>query len=326
MSGGTSHITDATNASRTQLCNITTASWDEELLEIFRVPIEALPQIVPNFGLLAQVNPDCFLKLSVPITGMAGDQQAALIGQGAVTEGASKCTYGTGAFLLVNTGRNLVKSNHGLLTTIAFQDPSGHINYALEGSVFVAGSAVQWLRDELKLISKSKDIEPLANSVEDSSSVVFVPALTGLGAPWWKPEVTGTIFGITRGTKSAHIARATLEAVAFQVTDLIEALDSDFPGTLNELRVDGGMAENNLFLQIQSNACQKTVIRAGVSDSTALGAAYLAGLGVGLFKDLSEISRLWIRDQTFSPIYDIKLHQTRWRKAVETAVRWSESQ
>ena len=271
LTAGKTFITDASNASRTQLCNIATANWDQELLEVFNVPIESLAEIVPNYGLLAETDADSFLGLAVPITGMAGDQQAALFGQAAFGVGDSKCTYGTGAFLLTNTGNLRVDSNHGLISTIAWKSPAGEITYALEGSVFVAGSAVQWLRDGLKIISESKAVESLAIQVPDSGGVVFVPALTGLGAPWWNPEVRGSIFGITRGTTDAHIARATLEAVAFQVTDLVRSMEKDLGRSVNTLRVDGGMSQNNLLLEIQATALGQTVERGSVIESTGLG-------------------------------------------------------
>lgn len=326
LTNGKSHITDASNASRTQLWNIHNGMWDPELLELFGVPLEALPTVVPNYGLLAECDAESFLGISAPITGMAGDQQAALIGQGAISKGDSKCTYGTGAFLLVNTGAELVRSQHGLLSTIAWQSPDGEITYALEGSVFVAGSAVQWLHDGLNLIAKAKDVEALAESVSDSGPVVFVPALTGLGAPWWKPEVTGTIFGLTRGTSAGHIARATLDAVAFQIAELVESIEEDFSEKLTSIRVDGGMSENNLFLQIQADSCQKQVVRAKVSESTSLGVAYLAGLGAGIFDSMDQISALWKADHTFTPNHTARPNHSRWRKAVEAAIHWGESQ
>ncbi len=299
LTAGKSHITDASNASRTQLCNIATATWDDELLAMFSIPLSALPTIVPNYGNLAKTNSDAFLGINAPITGIAGDQQAALFGQAAFEEGDSKCTYGTGAFLLTNTGNKRVESQNGLIATIAWQAPTGEITYALEGSVFVAGSAVQWLRDGLKIIKEAKDVEELANQVESSEGVVFVPALTGLGAPYWKPDVRGTIFGITRGTTDAHIARATLEAVAFQVTDLVRAMEQDLGKPINTLRVDGGMSQNNLLMQIQANCLDRTIERGTVIETTALGAAYLAGLGVGIFSDKLALERIWSLGKDF---------------------------
>ena len=316
LTGGRDHITDASNASRTQLCNIETANWDDELLGIFNVPKAALPRIVSNFGKLATTDPESFLGIDAPITGMAGDQQAALFGQTAFAEGDSKCTYGTGAFLLTNTGNKRVTSKHGLISTIAWQSPNGEITYALEGSVFVAGSAVQWLRDGLKIIKESKDVEQLARKVDTTDGVVFVPALTGLGAPYWNPEARGTIFGITRGTTDAHIARATLEAVAFQVNDLVEAMEQDLGKSITALRVDGGMCRNNLLMQMQANLLGKAVQRGKVLESTALGAAYLAGLGAELFVSREQLDDLWQEDTSFTAATDETLDLYRWRKSV----------
>ena len=301
LSGGRSHITDASNASRTQLCNIDSANWDDELLALFNVPKSALPTIVANYGQLAETDPNSFLGIEAPITGMAGDQQAALFGQAAFHQGDSKCTYGTGAFLLINTGNRRIDSNSGLITTIAWKSSSGEITYALEGSVFVAGAAVQWLRDGLKIINEAKDVETLASQVPDSGGVTFVPALTGLGAPWWNSEVRGSITGITRGTTDAHIARATLEAVAFQVTDLVRAAENDLGTTISSLRVDGGMSANNLLMQLQSNALSVAVERGMVLESTSVGAAYLAGLGAGIFSSRDVLEGIWSLDRKFEP-------------------------
>ncbi|MEO0312838.1 MAG: hypothetical protein RL140_68 [Actinomycetota bacterium] len=319
LTGGTVHITDASNASRTQLCDISTGQWDQELLDIFGVPRQALPEIVPNFGLLATTDPSQFLGISAPITGMAGDQQAALFGQTAFDTGDSKCTYGTGAFYLTNTGSKRISSKNGLLTTIAWQEPDGTLTYALEGSVFVAGSAVQWLRDGLKIIRESRDVETLANQVQDSGGVVFVPALTGLAAPWWNSEVRGTIFGISRGTTDAHIARATLEAVAFQVADLATAMEQDLGQKLQTLRVDGGMSQNNLLMQIQSDVLGTRIERGKVIETTALGAAYLAAIGVGIFSSMSELKNAWQLEKSFEPDLTA-INRDVWTKAVEAAI------
>jgi glycerol kinase len=323
LTNGKSFITDASNASRTQLCNINTASWDDELLEIFNVPKHALAQIVSNYGQLAETDPDSFLGISAPITGMAGDQQAALFGQAAFKEGDSKCTYGTGAFLLTNTGNQRISSANGLISTIAWRAPNGEITYALEGSVFVAGSAVQWLRDGLKIINDASEVETLANQVADSGGVVFVPALTGLGAPWWKPEVKGAIFGITRGTTDAHIARATLEAVAFQVTDLVQAMEQDLGKPINHLRVDGGMSKNNLLMQLQVNAIGQTVERGTVVETTALGAAYLAGLGAGIFATFQSLENIWSLEQKFSGEGSTKTSTEAWHRAISSLTNHS---
>lgn len=322
LTNGASHITDASNASRTQLCNIDTATWDDELLSIFSVPRSALASIVPNYGNLAETDPQAFLGIKAPITGMAGDQQAALFGQAAFQEGDSKCTYGTGAFLLTNTGKKRITSQHGLLATIAWQSPDGEITYALEGSVFVAGSAVQWLRDGLKIIKESKDVESLANQVPNSGGVVFVPALTGLGAPWWKPEVRGSLFGITRGTTDAHIARATLEAVAFQVADLVQAMEQDLGKPINTLRVDGGMSQNNLLMQLQSDSLDQNVERGTIIETTGLGAAYLAGMGSGIFRSLKDLEGIWKLDRKFTTNKESLLMSEEWHRAVDASTNY----
>ena len=323
LTGGKSFITDASNASRTQLCNIATATWDDELLNIFNVPSSALATIVPNYGRLAETDPKAFLGIHAPITGIAGDQQAALFGQAAFNEGDSKCTYGTGAFLLTNTGTKRVASKHGLITTIAWQTPNGEIVYALEGSVFVAGSAVQWLRDGLKIIKESKDVESLAKQVPDSGGVVFVPALTGLGAPWWKPEVRGSLFGISRGTTDAHIARATLEAVAFQITDLVRAMEQDLGRHINTLRADGGMSQNDLLMQLQANCLNQKVARGRDIETTALGAAFLAMLGSGEVKTQGELVKLWKENHVFTPNESIKIDEANWRRALHAATEFA---
>jgi glycerol kinase len=322
LSAGRSHITDASNASRTQLCNIETATWDDQLLELFGVPRAALPQIVPNYGHLAKTDAEAFLGVDAPITGIAGDQQAALFGQAAFSEGDSKCTYGTGAFLLTNTGKTQVASQNGLITTIAWQHPDGEITYALEGSVFVAGSAVQWLRDGLKIIEHSKDVEALAMHVDDSDGVVFVPALTGLGAPWWDSEARGTLFGITRGTTNAHIARATLEAVALQVTDLAQAMEQDLGRGINTLRVDGGMSENSLLMKLQATILGRRVERGSIAESTGLGAAYLAGLGAGIFESLDELATKWKLRDAFQPGAEQVPSLETWHRAVAATSNW----
>lgn len=317
LSGGLSHITDASNASRTQLMNINTGHWDAELLEMFHVPESALPEIVPNFGQLAQTSAEHFLGISAPITGMAGDQQAALFGQAGFEVGDNKCTYGTGAFILQNTGSKRVATKHGLLTTIAWQTPDGSITYALEGSVFVAGSAVQWLRDGLKIIDSAPAINGLAESVDDSDGIVFVPALTGLGAPQWDPEARGTIFGITRGTTKAHIARATLEALAFQVRGVVDAIVKDAGQKIRSLRVDGGAAASNLLLQTQADCLGIPVLRGENLAATGMGAAMLAGLGAGLWKDFDALSNVFSLDREFTPAPFDENRYVRFNKAIE---------
>ena len=317
ISGGRSHITDASNASRTQLYNLHEGNWDDSLLELFEVPRVALPTIVANYGSLAISYPPAFLDLELPITGMAGDQQAALFGQGAINSGDAKCTYGTGAFLLLNTGENPVVSNEGLLTTVAWQHPSGSRTYALEGSVFVAGAAVQWLRDGLGFIETSAEVEALASSVTDSGGVSFVPALTGLGAPFWKPEARGSLHGLTRGTTRAHIARATLEGIAWQVYCAFESMSTDAGQKIERLRVDGGAAANNLLMQIQADQLQCRIERAEVVESTAFGAALLAGLGAGLFSGLEQVAGLNRVRTTFTPGEFDSTGREQWMSALE---------
>ena len=322
MTAGKSHITDASNASRTQLMDIQTGTWSNELLEIFNVPAAALPTIVPSYGALATTDPASFLNLELPITGIAGDQQAALFGQTAFEVGESKCTYGTGAFMLTNTGSTIVQSKNNLLTTIAWQEPNGNITYALEGSVFVTGAAVQWLRDGLGLIESASEIEELALQVPDSSGVVFVPALTGLGAPHWDPDAKGTILGITRGTTKNHLARATLDAIAFQVRDLVTAISADTKIKPTSLRVDGGAAKNNLLMQLQANCLGVPVIRGMDLESTALGAAFLAGLGAGVWSSKEELRRVFELDRNFDPEpFDEEIFES-WTKAVELSTKW----
>jgi glycerol kinase len=323
ISGGKSHITDASNASRTQLLNIDSGSWDEELLEIFHVPRQALPDVVPSYGKLAASNPASFLGLDIPITGVAGDQQAALFGQAAFEVGENKCTYGTGAFILSNTGSNRVNSANGLLTTIAWMEPSGKISYALEGSVFIAGAAVQWLRDGLEIIETAPEIEQLALSVPNSDGVVFVPALTGLGAPHWDPYARGTIFGLTRGTTKAHIARAALDAIAFQVRDVVGAISEDTQNKLTSLHVDGGAAVNDLLMQLQANCLGIPVIRGKNLESTGLGAAFLAGIGSGIWSSKAELKAVFQLDKTFSPKPFDQWQYINWQRAVRISRGWA---
>ncbi len=322
MTGGKSHITDASNASRTQLMDIRTGTWSKELLEVFHVPVSALPTIVPSYGKLATTDPASFLNLELPITGIAGDQQAALFGQTAFEIGESKCTYGTGAFILTNTGSTIVQSSNNLLTTIAWQEPNGSITYALEGSVFVAGAAVQWLRDGLGIIESANEIEELALQVPDSGGVVFVPALTGLGAPHWNPDARGTILGITRGTTKHHLARATLEAIAFQVRDLVSAIAADTKVNLPGLRVDGGAAKNNLLMQLQANCLGVPVIRGKDLESTALGAAFLAGLGAGVWGSKEELRNVFELESTFNPEPFEEQIFASWSEAVKLSSNW----
>lgn len=317
LSGGQSHITDCSNASRTQLMNLETGSWDQELLDAFNIPLSALPTITPSWGNLATSSSKDFLGLELPISGIAGDQQAALFGQLAFERGESKATYGTGAFILTNTGDEIVHSSHGLLATVAWKSPEGEITYASEGSVFVAGAAVQWLRDGLGIIERSGDIEELAQKAGSSESVVFIPSLTGLGAPFWDSKIRGSILGITRGTNSSHIAYATLEAIAFQVRAVLDAMQQDIGHAIQTLNVDGGAAANNLLLQIQADISGHDVVRAKVLESTGFGAALLAGLGSGIFQSLSDLQELNPEDQKFEPSADRETEYQRWLSAVK---------
>jgi glycerol kinase len=316
------HITDASNASRTQLYDIHTGTWSRELSELFEIPLEALPTIVDSSGELAKTDPESFFGLAIPISGIAGDQQAALFGQTQFQVGGAKCTYETGAFILQNIGNTPVVQTNGLITTVAWQR-NGVRTYASEGSVFVAGAAVQWLRDELQLFAHSKEVEDLATSVPDSAGVVFVPALTGLGAPYWKPDARGALLGLTRGTSKAHIARATLEALAFQVRDIFEAMASTGI-KLSHLRVDGGASQNDLMLQIQADQLDVRIERPVNIDSTALGAAYLAGLGVGIWKSLEELRELNPIEVSFTKQNDSEGGYSAWKRAVQATIAFTE--
>ena len=321
LTGGRLHVTDATNASRTQLLDLRTATWNEDLLDLFEVPRSALPTVVPSSGIVGATDPESFLGLTLPIAGIAGDQQAALFGQGCVSAGDAKCTYGTGAFILLHTGSGAIASTHGLLTTIALQEPDGGLSYALEGSVFMAGAAVQWLRDGLGIIRSADEIEELAASVPSSDGVVFVPALTGLGAPHWDPSARGTILGITRGTTAAHIARATLEAIAWQVQDVVNAMERDSGRRIAELRVDGGAAANNLLMQMQSDALRVPVLRGRALETTGLGAAYLAGLATGVWSTRAELRTAMHTEHTFTPSPESP-DNALWARAVTRARDW----
>ena len=322
LTGG-HHLTDVTNASRTMLFDIRECRWSEELLADLDIPASILPTVVPNAGAIATTSA---AYGSVPITGCAGDQHAALFGQTCFAEGQAKNTYGTGSFALMNTGPHVVASNNGLLTTPAWSY-NDQTTYALEGSVLVSGSAVQWLRDELGIIETAADVEALARSVPSAGGVVFVPALTGLGAPDWDDAARGTIIGITRGTTRAHIARATLEAIAFQVADVLRAMASDAGSPVTELKVDGGAAGNDLLLQLQSDLLGVPVVRSAIQETTALGAAYLAGLGIGYWTDETELSRMWQSNGRFEPAISEDERASRvdtWRRAVERSRGWAE--
>ncbi len=326
LTDGKTHITDTTNASRTLLYNLHEHKWDEELLKILEIPKEILPEVRSCSEVYAETA-EMLFSCKIPIAGIAGDQQAALIGQACLQEGMVKNTYGTGCFLLMNTGSSPVFSQKKLLTTIAYTI-QGKTTYALEGSVFIAGAVVQWLRDQLGIIRKSSDIEKLAGSVPDTNGVYFVPAFTGLGAPHWDPYARGMMLGITRGTSSAHIARAALESIAYQVADVLKAMESDARIPINQIRMDGGAVENNLLMQFQADLLGVPVIRPVVTELTALGAAYLAGLAVGFWTGEKEILSYWQSEKEFTPSLPrekIHKHYLKWQKAVEVTQQWEEN-
>lgn len=302
LTRGEVHVTDVTNASRTMLFNINTLKWDADLLKLLDIPVSMLPEVKSSSEVYGHTKTTIFAH-EVPISGIAGDQQAALFGQMCIDPGAIKNTYGTGCFVMLNTGEKPVKSENNLLTTIAWKI-GDKINYALEGSIYVGGSVVQWLRDGLCCIKSSPEIEELAASVPDSGGVFFVPALTGLAAPYWDQHARGTIIGITRGTTTAHIARAALDGIAFQTYDIARAMAKDMGAPLTELKVDGGASRNNLLMQYQANLLGIKVVRPKITETTALGAAYLAGLAVGFWKDLDEIKQQWQVERTFEPVPD----------------------
>ncbi len=331
LTGGRVHATDVTNAGRTMLFDIAALDWSDEMLELLRVPRAVLPEVRPSSGNFGETDPDV-LGAAVPITGVAGDQHAALFGQRCTRPGMAKATYGTGCFLLYQTGPEPVASEHGLLTTLAWQIDDQPAQYALEGSVFVAGAAVQWLRDELGIIGASAAVEPLAASVADADGVVVVPAFTGLGAPHWDPYARGAVLGVTRGTSAAHIARATLEGVAHQATDLLDAMTADVaharPGgaPLAELRVDGGMTANGLLMQTQADQIGVPVVRPAIPETTALGAAFLAGLGVGLWTS-ADLDRQWAEAARWTPSgADVRRQRAQWARAVARARDWGQEE
>src|SRR5690625_5251076 len=325
FTGGEVHVTDVTNASRTMLYNIHELKWDEELLELLSIPKSLLPEVKSSSEVYGETNSETF-GTNVPIAGIAGDQQAALFGQRCIKPGMVKNTYGTGCFMIMNTGEQSITSENNLLTTIAWQI-GDRVEYALEGSIFIAGAVVQWLRDELGIIRESSEIEALAASVEDNNGVYLVPAFSGLGAPHWNQHARGTMVGLTRGAGAGHIARAALESIAYQTMDVIMAMKADSGIDIRELRVDGGEAANNMLMQFQSDLLQVPVIRPKTLETTALGAAYLAGLAVGYWEDHDEINDLWQEDKTFTPgqsADEIQALREGWNKALNTAVHWSE--
>jgi glycerol kinase len=325
LTKGAVHVTDASNASRTMLYNIQTGKWDEELLGLLKVPASVLPAVKSSSGVTAESAADLF-GASIKIAGDAGDQQAALFGQTCFVDGLAKNTYGTGCFMLMNVGVQAPISKHKLLATVAW-DVQGRTNFALEGSVFIGGAVVQWLRDGLRLVQSAADIEPLAASVPDSGGVYIVPAFAGLGAPHWDQYARGTITGITRGTTAAHFARAGLDSIAFQVADILDVMQTDAQVHIRELRVDGGAAANNLLMQFQADLLRVPVVRPKVTETTALGAAYLAGLAVGFWKNQDDLKANWEIDRTFEPSLseDEVIHRRqRWREALRRASDWEE--
>jgi len=322
---GELHITDVTNASRTMLFNITTMDWDDDILELMDIPKSMLPEVKQSSEVYGNTKTTLFAS-KVPIAGIAGDQQAALFGQMCTEKGMVKNTYGTGCFMLMNIGDKPIKSENNLLTTVAWK-VNGKTTYALEGSVFIAGAVVQWLRDEMSIIQESMDIEYFANKVDDSDGVYLVPAFAGLGAPHWNQHARGTMVGITRGTNRAHIARAAQDSIAYQVTDLLTAMNADSGIGIKELRVDGGATVNNTLMQFQSDLLEVPVVRPKITETTALGAAYLAGLAVGYWDDIEEIRDQWMVDEEFKPEMEkakVKELTNGWQRAVRAAIAWAD--
>ncbi len=327
LSNGREHITDITNASRTMLFNIHDKQWDEELLELFDIPRAILPAVKSSSEVYCNTAGD-ILSAQIPVAGIAGDQQAALFGQLCVQQGMAKTTYGTGCFLVMNTGDKPVKSKNKLLTTIAWQI-GDKVQYALEGSVFVGGAGIQWLRDEVGLFAHSSESEALATSIPDNDGVYFVPALTGLGAPYWDQEARGAFFGLTRGTTKAHLVRAGLEAIAFQVYDVLKAMEKDSKEKTLELRVDGGASRNNFLMQFQADLIRGAIRKPKYTETTALGAAYLAGLAVGYWDGIAELEGLWGEGAAFYPQMDQKVRERKlhyWHKAVDRSREWIEDE
>jgi glycerol kinase len=323
LAGGRKHLTDASNASRTMLFNIHTGAWDEDLLRLFQIPSSLLPEVRSSSEVYAEVSTTLGLE-QIPIGGIAGDQQAALFGQMCLSPGLTKNTYGTGCFMLQNTGAKAVSSRNRLLTTVAWK-MNQRLEYCLEGSVFIGGAVVQWLRDGLGIIRSSSEVEALAMSVADNGGVYLIPAFAGLGAPHWDPYARGIIVGITRGTTAAHIARAALESIAYQVADLLDAMHADAGIRLAELRVDGGAARNDLMMQFQADLLGVPVVRPSVTETTAIGVAYLAGLAVGFWKTPQEVSAQWQVERRFEPQMPVSLASNlreRWKTALERAKRW----
>lgn len=323
LTAGQVHITDISNASRTMLFNITTHQWDDELLNLFNIPKSLLPEVKSSSEIYCETEKELF-GASIPIAGIAGDQQAALFGQMCIEPGMLKNTYGTGGFLMFNTGEKPIVSKNKLLTTIGWKI-DGKVTYALEGSIFIAGAVVQWLRDELKIIDTAAEIEVLANSVTDNGGVYMVPAFAGLGAPHWDQYARGTVFGLTRGTKRGHIARAALESIAYQTYDVLKAMESDSGIKVKELRVDGGATANNLLMQFQSDVLEIAIVRPKISETTALGVAYLAGLATGYWNGIEDIANQWAVDKKFEPETEQEEINKKiyfWNKAVDFSKNW----
>lgn len=322
LSGGKTHVTDYSNASRTLMFNIYDLKWDEELLNILGIPASMLPEVKPSSAIYGHTVDYHFFGKNIPIAGAAGDQQAALFGQACFEKGMAKNTYGTGCFMLMNTGENAVRSDHGLLTTIAW-GIDGKVEYALEGSIFVAGSAIQWLRDGMRMLKDARDSEGYAKKVVSTDGVYVVPAFVGLGTPYWDSDVRGAVFGLTRGTSKEHFIRATLESLAYQTKDVLSAMEADSGIQLKTLRVDGGAVKNNFLMEFQSDILNVPVERPMVNETTALGAAYLAGLAVGYWDNREEISKQWAIDKSFAPTMEEKNRETLydgWKKAVHAAM------
>lgn len=326
MTKGELHITDVTNASRTLLYNINTMDWDDELLQLLNIPKSMLPKVKQSSEIYGNTDAG-FLGATIPISGIAGDQQAALFGQMCTKDGMVKNTYGTGCFMLMNIGEKPIVSKNNLLTTVAWKI-NGKTTYALEGSIFIAGAVVQWLRDGLKIIEKSSDIENLASTVESSDGVFFVPAFAGLGAPYWNQHAQGSIFGLTRGSTDAHIARASLEAIAYQTMDVLKAMEADSGVSIKELRVDGGATVNNLLMQFQADVLNTVTVRPEIVETTVMGAAYLAGLAIGYWNSLEEIQEIWKTDVFFKPKTDreeIEKGIKGWYRAIDAIEHWSKN-
>lgn len=325
LTNGKVHATDVSNASRTLLYNIHELKWDEELLSLFGIPSNMLPDVRSSSEVYGHTE-NILTAKQIPVSGIAGDQQSALFGQMCTQPGMVKNTYGTGCFMLMNTGTKPVASKNNLLTTIAWK-VNGEVHYALEGSVFIGGAVVQWLRDGLKIIQTSGDVEALASKVKDNGGVYLVPAFTGLGAPYWNQHARGTIVGITRGSSDAHIARAAVESIAFQSMDLMQSMEADAGLPIKEVRVDGGATVNNQLMQFQADIINTNVVRPQVTETTALGAAYLAGLAVGFWKNIDELQQYWQKDKVFAPsMTDERRNdlQKNWKKAVKAAQAWTE--